>query len=68
MNKPIVSICCQTYNHKNYIKQAIDSFLMQKTNFSIEILIHDDASTDGTSDIIREYALCAKMTLDTFLH
>lgn len=50
-----VSICCLTYNHEKYIRQALDSFLMQKTNFKYEILIHDDASTDGTADIIREY-------------
>lgn len=53
--KPIVSICCLTYNHEKYIADAIDSFLMQKTNFPIEIIIHDDASTDRTADIIREY-------------
>ncbi len=51
----IVSICCITYNHKNYIRDAIEGFLMQKTNFHYEILIHDDASTDGTDEIIREY-------------
>lgn len=50
-----VSICCLTYNHKDYIRQAIDGFLMQKTNFSYEIIIHDDASTDGTADILKEY-------------
>lgn len=53
--KIIVSICCITYNHEKYIRQAIDSFLMQKTNFKYEIIIHDDASTDNTADIIREY-------------
>ena len=52
----MVSICCVTYNHGKYIKECIDSFLMQKTNFSFEIIIHDDASTDGTSDIVKEYA------------
>lgn len=51
----LVSISCITYNHKSYIKKALDSFLMQKTNFKYEILIHDDASTDGTQDIIIEY-------------
>lgn len=51
----VVSICCVTYNHDNYISDALDGFLMQKTNFSFEILIHDDASTDNTANIIREY-------------
>ena len=50
-----VSICCITYNHGKYIRKAIDSFLVQKRNFDIEILINDDASTDDTADIIREY-------------
>ena len=51
----IVSICCITYNHAPYIRQCLDGFIMQKTTFPIEILIHDDASTDGTEEIIREY-------------
>lgn len=51
----MVSVNCVTFNHKNYIRQALDSFLMQKTNFEFEILVHDDASTDGTGDILREY-------------
>lgn len=51
----MVSICCITYNHEKYIRQALDSFLMQKTNFKYEIIIHDDASTDNTAEIIREY-------------
>lgn len=55
-NKPLVSICCITFNHEPYIRQAIDGFLMQKTNFPIEIIIHDDASTDNTAKIIKEYA------------
>lgn len=53
---PMVSICCITYNHGPYIRQALEGFLMQETDFSYEILIHDDASTDETPDIIREYA------------
>ena len=52
---PLVSINCITYNHKQYIRDAIEGFLMQITNFPVEILIHDDASTDGTVEIIREY-------------
>lgn len=51
----LVSICCLTYNHRPYIKNCLDGFLFQKCNFKFEVLIHDDASTDGTSDIIREF-------------
>ncbi|HJF69447.1 MAG TPA: glycosyltransferase [Butyricimonas virosa] len=54
-NTPLVSIDCITYNQAPYIRQCLEGFLMQKTTFLFEILIHDDASTDGTSDIIREY-------------
>lgn len=52
---PLVSICCLTYNHAPYLRQCLDGFMMQERTFPIEILIHDDASTDGTQDIIREY-------------
>lgn len=52
----LVSINCITYNQVNYIRQCLEGFLIQKTNFDYEVLIHDDASTDGTDDIIREYA------------
>lgn len=55
MNEPLVSICCITYNHASYIRQCIEGFLMQKTNFSYEIIINDDCSTDGTTEIIQEY-------------
>lgn len=54
-NEIKVSISCITYNHEKYIEQAIQSFLMQKTDFKYEILIHDDASTDSTADIIKKY-------------
>ena len=54
-SNPLVSIDCRTYNHENFICETIDGFLMQKTTFPFEILIHDDASTDNTSNIIREY-------------
>ena len=51
----VVSICCITYNHAQFIRKCLDGFLMQKTDFPVEILIHDDCSTDGTTEIIREY-------------
>ncbi|WP_082663901.1 MULTISPECIES: glycosyltransferase [unclassified Guyparkeria] len=53
---PMVSVCCTAYNHEKYVADAIHGFLNQVTNFPIEILIHDDASVDGTVGIIREYA------------
>ncbi len=53
--KPKVSVCCMAYNHENFIRQALDGFVMQETDFPFEVVIHDDASTDKTTDIIREY-------------
>ena len=55
METPLVSICCLTYNHARFIRKCLDGFLMQQTDFPIEILIHDDCSTDGTIEIIQEY-------------
>ena len=55
MDEVMVSICCLAYNHEKYIQKALDGILKQKTNFSFEILLHDDASTDNTAEIIREY-------------
>lgn len=54
-NTIMVSVLTLAYNHANYIRQCLDGILMQQTNFRYELLIHDDASTDGTQDIIREY-------------
>ncbi len=51
----MVTIKCFTYNQEKYIRQCLDGFVMQKTNFRFEAIVHDDASTDGTADIIREY-------------
>ncbi|MBQ3351439.1 MAG: glycosyltransferase [Thermoguttaceae bacterium] len=51
-----LSVISITFNHAQFIRQALDGFIMQKTSFPFEVLIHDDASTDGTADIIREYA------------
>lgn len=55
MNKPLVSVCLITYNHEKYIKQALDSILMQKINFAWEIIIADDCSPDGTMNIVKQY-------------
>lgn len=54
-NDILLSINTMTYNHEKYIAQCIEGILMQKTNFAFELLIHDDASTDDTTNIIREY-------------
>lgn len=51
-----LSVLVLTYNHIQYIQKALDSILEQETNFDFKIFIYDDASTDGTSDIVREYA------------
>lgn len=50
-----VSICCVTYNHEKYIRHCLDGFVLQKTNFAFEILVHEDASTDNTASILKEY-------------
>lgn len=53
----VVSVICYTYNQKNYIRQALEGMMMQNTSFEYEIIVHDDASSDGTSEIIKEYAM-----------
>ncbi len=53
--EPLVSVCCISYNHEKFIRQCLDGFIMQKTNFKFEVIIHDDASTDRTAEIIKEY-------------
>lgn len=55
-NEVMVTIRCLAYNHEPYIRQCLDGFVMQKTNFRFEAIVHDDASTDGTTAIIKEYA------------
>lgn len=56
MRVPRVSICCATFNHADFIAKAIEGFLAQRTDFGVEILIHDDCSTDGTRAIVQQYA------------
>lgn len=55
MDNILVSVICTAYNQEKFIRQCLDSFIMQETNFKFEVLINDDASTDGTADIIKEY-------------
>ena len=50
-----VSVICNVYNHEKYVRDALEGFVKQKTNFAFEVLVHDDASTDKSADIIREY-------------
>lgn len=52
---PLVSICCVVYNQAPYLRQCLEGFVLQQTTFPYEILIHDDASTDGSIDILKEY-------------
>jgi len=54
--QPFVAIECFTFNHNPYIRDALNGFVMQKTTFPFVAIVHDDASTDGTADIIREFA------------
>lgn len=54
--KPLVVIRCITYNHEAFLKDALEGFLMQKTDFPFVAVVHDDASTDGTAAILRKYA------------
>ncbi|MDX9694889.1 MAG: glycosyltransferase [Bacteroidales bacterium] len=55
MRSPLLSVFTLSYNHEFYIQDALNSFLMQKTNFEIEIIVADDNSTDKTQQIIQEY-------------
>ena len=54
--EPIACIRCTTFNQEKFIAQCLDGFLIQETDFPFEVIVHDDASRDGTADIIREYA------------
>src|SRR5574343_12248 len=54
--RPMVTVCCLAYNQEAFIADALDGFVKQKTDFPFEAIVHDDASTDRTPAIIREYA------------
>ena len=64
---PLVSVCVQTYQHGHYIKECLDSILMQQTNFPFEIILGEDESTDGTREICLEYAKMYPDTIRLFL-
>lgn len=53
----MVSVLCQTYNHGEFIEQCLNGIMMQETDFPFEVLIHDDASTDNTAEIIKRFEL-----------
>jgi len=53
--EPILSVCLITYNHVKYIEQAIEGVLMQQVDFSFELVIADDFSTDGTRELLLAY-------------
>ena len=56
MDDILVSVCCCTYNHEPYIRDCLEGFVKQKTDFPVEYIIHDDASNDKTPRIVLEYA------------
>jgi len=66
--KPLLSVCVQTYQHVDYIKECLDGILMQETNFSFEILLGEDHSVDGTREICIEYAEKYPEKIRLFLH
>lgn len=55
MKKPLLTVCLLTYNHAQYVREAVDSILEQETDFAWQLVIADDHSTDGTQDILKEY-------------
>ncbi len=67
MSEIMVSIICIAYNHENYIADALESFLEQKTSFNFEIIVHDDASNDKTAEIIKSYEIKYPNIIKTIL-
>jgi glycosyltransferase involved in cell wall biosynthesis len=65
--KPLVSIICITFNHEGFISQTLEGFLIQETKFPFEIIVHDDASTDNTPNIINEFAAKYPLIIRTIL-
>ncbi|MDU6824530.1 MAG: glycosyltransferase [Intestinibacter bartlettii] len=67
-NEVKVSVLCSTYNHKNYLKDALESFLNQNTTFKYEIIVNDDCSIDGTREILEMYSLKYPDTIRAIYH
>lgn len=65
---PLISVCITTYNHERFLAQALDSVLMQQGNFSLEILLGEDGSTDGTAAVVRDYAARHPGIIRAFFH
>lgn len=55
LKDPILAVRCITFNHENYIRDTLEGFVKQKTDYSFVAIVHDDASTDNTTEIVREY-------------
>lgn len=56
MSQPLVSVQCLVFNHASYLRECLNGFIMQKCDFKFEVIVHDDASTDNSAEIIQEYA------------
>lgn len=67
IQKPVVSILCDTFNHEGFIKETLEGFLKQETTFPFEIIVHDDASKDATPAIVKEYAERYPLIIKTVL-
>lgn len=65
---PVLSVCVQTYNQVEFIRESLESILQQKTSFKFEVLIGDDNSTDGTTEICKEFATSYPDKVRLFLH
>jgi glycosyltransferase involved in cell wall biosynthesis len=67
-DRPVVSVLCPTYQHVQFVGDALDGFLGQRTSFPFEVILRDDASTDGTAEVLRsvasEYPSIVKLILE----
>ena len=66
IDTPQVTVICITYNHEAFLSKALDSFVGQQTSFSFKVFVGEDSSSDGTANILREYALRHPETIVPF--